>query len=218
MIADDTNHLRPAVRAFDEQLVELRTQRIRFGSLPRPGGVDSGIEPARSLMAEASALRAAAESATAPVELIRIAKAVRMGRTTYAAVVAGAADHLPEVAAAKAAAREQFQGMVAAGTVRLVLDHDPDRHDPDRHDPDRHDAEPPPTRPRTAPPPMARPPEPEPEPETAQSFLVRALSKPLAERTPQQVDRPSTTPPPASRRKPPPLPDDEPPETFMVRS
>ncbi len=57
-------------------------------------------------------VRRAAEHEDASAELVAIAAAVRDGRTTWPNVVAGEADHLPEVLAFYAAQRERLLAQV----------------------------------------------------------------------------------------------------------
>ena len=68
--------------------------------------------PSRPRVDPAERLRAAAQDRDAPADLVRVARAVREGRTTWQAIVDGAANSVPEVVA--------FQTRLKAKWARFV--------------------------------------------------------------------------------------------------
>lgn len=122
-LPDLPEHAVAAVRRFEESRAHVATTRERLSQLPQPDPSQSQVDPVDQAE-RVRRLREAAESGTAPPELIRLGRAVRAGETTYEAIVSGEADDLPVVAAARAAAQERFHRAVEDGSIRLVLDHD----------------------------------------------------------------------------------------------
>ncbi|TDQ05963.1 hypothetical protein [Labedaea rhizosphaerae] len=122
-LPDLPEHAVAAVRRFEESRAEVATMRERLSQLPQPDPEELRVDPVDEAE-RVQRLRAAAESGTAPPELIRLGRAVRAGETTYEAIASGAADDLPVVAAARQAALERFHQAVADGSIRLVPDHD----------------------------------------------------------------------------------------------
>jgi len=111
------DHVRDGVRRVTDAIDDLRTARIRLGKAadelaakhPRP----ERAEPAERL-------RQAAMRRDAPIELVRLARAVQDGRTTWQAVVSGQADTLPEVIAVQARARAGIARLMDKETPRPV--------------------------------------------------------------------------------------------------
>lgn len=137
-LEDLPEHAVAVVRRFADSRGEVATQCERFEQLPEPDPAELRIEPVDQ-QARVDRLRAAVESGAAPPELIRIGRAVRSGETTYAAIVSGAADDLPVVAAARAAVRARFHQLVEDGVLRMELD----QGEPAAEPPKRTDRQPP---------------------------------------------------------------------------
>lgn len=102
------DHVREGVRRVTDTIDDLRTTRIRLGKAAEE---HAARHPRPERPEPAARLRQAAMRRDAPIELVRLARAVQDGRTTWQAVVTGQADALPEVAAVQARAR--------AGMARL---------------------------------------------------------------------------------------------------
>lgn len=111
-----------AMRNFAEGLAERRTQLIRFAALEVHGENDEPTSRAREERGQedrARDLREAVEAPDAPASLIRLGHAVRAGRTSYAEIIAGRADDLPEVSAVRDEARKGALAIVAETVSRL---------------------------------------------------------------------------------------------------
>jgi hypothetical protein len=106
---DVPEYARAALHSITAKLEELRTQRIRLGAAAEE--VTARLGP-RSRPAPEEVLWAAAQDRDAPADLVRVARAVRDGRTTWEAVVSGRANAVPEVVA--------FQERTRAELTRLV--------------------------------------------------------------------------------------------------
>lgn len=116
------DHVRDGVRRVTDVIDDLRTARIRLG---KAADEHAAKHPRPERPEPAARLRQAAMRRDAPIELVRLARAVQDGRTTWQAVVSGQADTLPEVIAVQARAR--------AGLARL---REPEHDAPRREDPD----------------------------------------------------------------------------------
>lgn len=123
---------RPPPPEFDQALV-----RLEHALAP----IRTRITRAREHMATprqppgpgADLLARVADSPQAPADLVAVAQAVRVGRTTWEKVVAGEADHLPEV--------QRFYSASLARTRRVIEQwHEPGGHwhrpDEPSHQPD----------------------------------------------------------------------------------
>lgn len=106
---DVPEHARAALSAITDRLDELRTQRIRFQAAAEKVTAELSARPRPD---PAETLRAAAQDRDAPADLVRVARAVREGRTTWQAIVDGHANSVPEVAA--------FQARMKAELARFV--------------------------------------------------------------------------------------------------
>ena len=111
------DHVRDGLRRVTDVIDELRTARIRLGKAA-DGHATKHPQPERAEPAER--LRQAAMRRDAPVELVRLARAVQDGRTTWQAVVSGKADALPEVIAIQARARQGLARLVASGALERL--------------------------------------------------------------------------------------------------
>lgn len=96
------DHIRESVRRVTDVIDDLRTARIRLGKAAEE---HAAKHPRPERLEPAERLRQAAMRRDAPIELVRLARAVQDGRTTWQAVVSGQADTLPEVVAVQARAR-----------------------------------------------------------------------------------------------------------------
>ncbi|NIJ13205.1 hypothetical protein FHU38_003549 [Saccharomonospora amisosensis] len=107
-------HVRDAVRRVTDEMDELRTRRIRF----RDTAAEHAAKRDRPEPPEpAEALREAALRRDAPVELVRLARAVREGRTSWQAIVSGDAGSLPEFIALRTRARNGINRILAEGLL-----------------------------------------------------------------------------------------------------
>jgi hypothetical protein len=103
------DHVRDGLRRVTDVIDDLRTARIRLGKAAEE---HAAKHPRPERAEPAERLRQAAMHRDAPIELVRLARAVQDGRTTWQAVVSGQADTVPEVMAVQARARQ--------GIARLV--------------------------------------------------------------------------------------------------
>jgi hypothetical protein len=123
---DVPDYARAALSAITDRLDDLRTQRIRFAAAAAAVNAELSARP-RSDPAET--LRAAAQDRDAPADLVRVARAVRDGRTTWQAIVDGAANSVPEVAAYQARMKAELARFVdSVSDVRPAEQHDPPRN------------------------------------------------------------------------------------------
>jgi hypothetical protein len=106
---DVPEYARAALHSLTAKLDELRTQRIRLSAAAEEAAARLGP---RSRPAPEDVLRAAAQDRDAPADLVRVARAVREGRTTWAEIVSGRANAVPEVVA--------FQERTKAELARLI--------------------------------------------------------------------------------------------------
>ncbi len=127
---DVPDYTRAALSALTDRLDELRTQRIRFQAAAAAVTAELAARPRPD---PAETLRAAAQDRDAPADLVRVARAVRDGRTTWQAIVDGAANSVPEVAA--------YQARMKAELARYV-DSMPDLRPAEQNDPPRDSAAP----------------------------------------------------------------------------
>lgn len=141
---DVPDHARAALSAITDRLDELRTQRIRFQAAAAEVTAELAARPRPD---PAETVRAAAQDRDAPADLVRVARAVREGRTTWQAIVDGAANSVPEVAA--------FQARMKAELARFV-ESLPDLRPAEQGDPPRDSASEAPVPPRRARRPAAR--------------------------------------------------------------
>lgn len=115
---DVPEYARAALRRITDQLDELRTQRIRL----RAAGEELAARlPARPRPDPAEKLRAAAQNRDTPVELIRVARAVREGRTSWQEIVDGQASSVPEVAAFQEHMNRELARFIDSGALRDLL-------------------------------------------------------------------------------------------------
>lgn len=109
----------PAMRRLNEQLSELRTRRIRLHQAAEEAAreaADPDDQPD-----PVDRLRTAALARDAPIELVHVARAVREGRTSWEGIVAGEANAVPEVDAARARAQEHLQELIDSGALRDMV-------------------------------------------------------------------------------------------------
>ena len=111
------DHVRDGLRRVTDMIDELRTARIRLGKAAEEHAAKN---PRVARADPAERLRAAAMSRDASIELVRLARAVQDGRTTWRAVVSGQANALPEVVAVQARAREGVARLVDSGALNRL--------------------------------------------------------------------------------------------------
>lgn len=115
---DVPEYARAALRRITDRLDDLRTQRIRFSAAAAEVNASLSTQPRPD---PAETLRAAAQDRGAPIELVRVARAVREGRTTWQAIVDGQASSVPEVAAYQAHMNSELERFVESGALADLL-------------------------------------------------------------------------------------------------
>lgn len=112
---DVPDYARAQLRRLTDRLDNLRTHRIRFAAAAAEVTAKVSAHPD-----PANTLRAAAMDRAAPVELVRVARAVREGRTTWQEIVDRRADSVPEVAAFQVHMNETMARLIASGELPEV--------------------------------------------------------------------------------------------------
>lgn len=115
-------YARAALRRVTDRVDDLTTQTIRFRAVADDAAARFADQPRPD---PAAMLRAAAQDRDAPVELVRVARAVREGRTSWQEIVDGKASSVPEFAAYKAHMDQQVMTLIESGALAPSLPEEP---------------------------------------------------------------------------------------------
>lgn len=119
---DVPDYAREAASRMTARLDELSTRTIRFRATAEHLATTLADHPRPD---PAEMLRTAAQDRTAPVELVRVARAVREGRTTWQEIVDGKASSVPEFAAYQRHTNDQVRRLIESGALDLTRREEP---------------------------------------------------------------------------------------------
>lgn len=119
---DVPEYARAALRRVTDRVDELSTQTIRFRTVAQDLAAKFADRPRPD---PAEILRAAAEKRDAPIELVRVARAVRDGRTSWQEIVDGKASSVPEFVAYQTHMNQQVTALIESGELKVTLPEEP---------------------------------------------------------------------------------------------